>query len=115
MVLPGVNFFVPSSQCGVVFCICDENSVDNTEMFSLLFSRAHTEAFSAPARLFLLLTPLVKRLGRDKEWGKTQLGQLTPEMFQTVWHCAQHTKLGGKKKERKFGVIMFVFPSQHYV
>ena len=33
VVLPGVNFFVPSSQCGVVFCICDENSVDNTDVF----------------------------------------------------------------------------------
>lgn len=37
----GVNF-LHSSPCGAVFCICDQNSVDNTPAFWLLLSSAST-------------------------------------------------------------------------
>ena len=41
-----------SSWYGAMFWICAENSVDSTEMFSLLLSSAYTES-----RPFLLLAP----------------------------------------------------------
>lgn len=85
-----------------LFWICDENSVDNTGMFSLLFSRAYTEAFSAHSRPFLLLAPPARRLGGARNGVRHRWDswpQLTQEMFQTIWHRAQHIKLGEEGTE----------------
>jgi len=67
--------FLHSSQSGAMFWICAEHSVDNTGMFLLLLSSAHTE--SGP---FLLLTPPHQRVGWRcrRSWEGTQPVQLTP-------------------------------------
>ena len=52
-----------SSWYEAMFWVCAENSVDHTEMVSLLLSSACTES-----RPFLLLTPPYQRVG----WGCTR-------------------------------------------
>jgi len=58
-----------------MFWICAENSVDNTEMCSLLWSRAYTESIP-----FLLLALPHQWAGWacTRGWEGTQMGQLTP-------------------------------------
>jgi len=70
---PGLRFgFVIN---GAMFWICAKNSVDNTEMFSLLLRSAYTVP-----RSFLLLTLPHQQVGSGGtiSWEGTQLGQLAP-------------------------------------
>ena len=96
-----------------MFCICAENSVDNTGMFSLLLSSAYTES-----RRLLLLTPPHQRVGWEgtRSWERTQLGQLTATDQRDIPHhmtsCLAYKARG--RKVGTFGVMAFVFPSNHY-
>ena len=91
--------FFHSTLYMVMFWICAENRVDNTEMFLLLLSNAYTES-----RPFLLLTPHhltgkeaegAQGFGRGHSWDSWP--QLTKGISHTMWHHAQHIKL--EKKE----------------
>ena len=58
--------FLHGSQYQSMFCICAENSVDDTGVFSLLLSSAYTES-----RPFLLLTcPVSERAGGAQGAGR---------------------------------------------
>jgi len=75
-----------------MFWICEENSVDNTEMFLLLLSSAYTD--SGP---FLLLTPPhhaedTQEVGRGHSWDSWP--QLTEGISHTIQRHAQHIRLG---------------------
>lgn len=63
--------FLYRSFYDAMFWICDENSVDNTEMYWLFLSSVCTML-----RLFLLLRPWVGK-GCTRDWERTQPGQLT--------------------------------------
>ena len=86
-----------------MFWIWAENSVDNTEMFSLLLSSAYTEA-----RPFLLLTPPHQRLGwgYTRSWEATQLGQRTPTDQRDIpYHMTSCSAYRAGGRRRKGGDI----------
>ena len=103
--------FLHSSWYGAMFWICDENSVDNTGMFSLLLSSAYTES-----RPFLLLKPPHQRVGWGCTRGRegTQPGQLTPTDQRAIpYHmtsCSAYKAGGRRRKGGTLGVMVFLKP-----
>lgn len=75
---PGQVDFLQSSCSGAVLLTCDQNRVDNTEMFLGLLSRAYT------AKAFLLLIPPVRRLGRHKEFGEDRARTADPKLIKNI-------------------------------
>jgi len=98
-----------------MFWICAENSVDNTGMFWLLLSSAYIEP-----RPFLLLTPPHQGdWGCTRSWEGTQLGQLTPtdqrDVLYRMTSCSAMKAVERRRRGEMFRVMVFVFPSNHYM
>lgn len=102
-----------SSRYGTVFQICDWNDVDRSPIFHLLLSRACAESsWTFP--------PLCQKvgLGWARNWKETQAGlqtKLTNSDILCVMMPCSARKAHGKKKRRKFGVMAFDFPRNHYL
>lgn len=61
-----------------MFLTCDQNRVDNIEMFLGLLSKAYI------AKAFLLLTPPVRRLGGHKELGGGRARTADPKLTKNI-------------------------------
>ena len=90
-----------------MFWISAGNSVDNSEMFSLLLSSAYTvKAFSAWVG------------GSTRIWEGTQVGQLTPtdqrDILDHMASCSTYKAGGRRRKGGMFGVMVFVSPTNCY-
>lgn len=93
--------FPDSSSYGSIFCICDQNSVDNTWIFSLLLSSAYT------ALRFFTHTLLLRseRAVRTRGCEGTQPGQLAPADHRDIPWVMLSYKIGGRNKEEGKGSV----------
>jgi len=98
-----------------MFCICAENSADNTSMFLLMLSSTCTAL--GP---FLLPKLLNQSVGwGTRSWEGTQPGQLAAtDQRDFLWHmtsCSAYKGGGRRKKGAVFRMMAFVFPSNCYI